>query len=177
VVRVGDDFKQIAAVSKPQLARSAEIGVAACKGKSGGAGADCQTVGVLHFDRGNIGLDACLSDWLTSVGVGCDENLETGLVKFSVSFRRAVGGNCRTDRSSLRWGVCGQPIRVESMTGDQSRLLKVGDRVRWKASATDLGTVVRTNWSGATIDWDDGHTASIQHNDMAQVERVPNNLV
>jgi len=57
------------------------------------------------------------------------------------------------------------------MTGDQSRALKVGDRVRWGASITDLGTVVGTSWSGVTIDWDDGHTTSIEHNDMAQVER------
>ena len=58
------------------------------------------------------------------------------------------------------------------MTGEQSRLLNVGDRVCWEASATDLGTVVGTAWSGVTIDWDDGHTSSIQHNDMAQVEPV-----
>jgi hypothetical protein len=37
----------------------------------------------------------------------------------------------------------------------------------------DLGTVVGASWSGVTINWDDGHTTSIQHNDMAQVERVP----
>ena len=61
------------------------------------------------------------------------------------------------------------------MTGDQSRLLKVGDRVCWGATTTDLGTVVRTSWSEVTIDWDDGHTSSIQHNDMARVERVPVN--
>jgi hypothetical protein len=59
------------------------------------------------------------------------------------------------------------------MTGSQSRLLKVRDRVCWQASATDLGTVVKTDWSAVTIDWDDGHTASIQHNDMTQVERSP----
>jgi hypothetical protein len=59
------------------------------------------------------------------------------------------------------------------MTGKQSRLLKVGDRVSWHSSLTDLGTVVGTAWSGVTIDWDDGHTTSIQHNDTAQVERVP----
>jgi hypothetical protein len=58
------------------------------------------------------------------------------------------------------------------MTGDQSRSLKVGDRVCWKASATDLGTVAGTAWSGVTISWDDGHTTSSAHNDMAQVERV-----
>jgi hypothetical protein len=59
------------------------------------------------------------------------------------------------------------------MTGNQSRLLKVGDRVCRKASAADLGTIVRTNWSGVTINWDDGQTVSVQHNDMAQVERAP----
>ena len=56
------------------------------------------------------------------------------------------------------------------MTDDQSRLLNVGDRVRWKDIATDLGTVTATAWSGVTISWDNG---SIQHNDMTQVERVP----
>ena len=59
------------------------------------------------------------------------------------------------------------------MTGEQSRLLSVGDRVRWGDTATDLGTVVEAAWSGVTIDWDDGQTTSIRHNDMAQVERLP----
>lgn len=63
------------------------------------------------------------------------------------------------------------------MTGDQSRTLKVGDRVSWGATTTDLGTVVETAWSGVTIDWDDGHTSSIRHNDMAQVERVPTKIM
>jgi hypothetical protein len=63
------------------------------------------------------------------------------------------------------------------MTGDQSRTLSVGERVCWGASTTDLGTVIGTAWTGVTIDWDDGHSTSIQHNDMAQVERVPNKLV
>jgi hypothetical protein len=63
------------------------------------------------------------------------------------------------------------------MTGDQSRHLKVGDRVCWGASTSDLGTVVGTAWNGVTIDWDDGHTTSIQHNDMAQVERVPTKIM
>jgi len=62
------------------------------------------------------------------------------------------------------------------MTGEQSRLLRVGDRVSWHSSLTDLGTVVETTWDGVTIDWDDGQTTSIQHNDMAQIERVPPNL-
>jgi hypothetical protein len=62
------------------------------------------------------------------------------------------------------------------MTGNQSRTLKVGDRVRWKDSTTDLGTVTAAAWSGVTIAWDDGQTASIQHNDMAQVERAPSKV-
>jgi len=56
------------------------------------------------------------------------------------------------------------------MTRDQSRLLKIYDRVCWKNSATDLGTVIGTAWSGVTISWDDGDTTSIQHNDMEQIE-------
>jgi hypothetical protein len=59
------------------------------------------------------------------------------------------------------------------MTGDQSRLLKSGDRLCWGASTTDLGRVIATAWSGVTIDWDDGRTSSVQHNDMANIERVP----
>jgi hypothetical protein len=59
------------------------------------------------------------------------------------------------------------------MTGEESRLLKVSDRVCWGDTVTDLGTVVGTAWSGVTIDWDDGHTSSIRHNDMAQVEWMP----
>jgi hypothetical protein len=62
------------------------------------------------------------------------------------------------------------------MTGEQSRLLNIGDRVRWEDSATDLGTVVGTAWSGVVINWDNGRTSSIQHNDMAQV-RVPVKIV
>jgi len=59
------------------------------------------------------------------------------------------------------------------MTGDQSRLLKVGDRVCWKKSDTNLGIVTGTAWSGVTVAWDDGDSNSISHNDMAQVERAP----
>jgi hypothetical protein len=59
------------------------------------------------------------------------------------------------------------------MTGDESRQLRIGDCVSWDASVTDLGKVVGIAWTGVTIDWDDGHTTSILHNDMLQIERVP----
>jgi hypothetical protein len=63
------------------------------------------------------------------------------------------------------------------MTGDQSRVLKVGDRVCWNHSTTDLGTVIETIWNGVTIAWDDGQTHSIQHNDMMQIEPVPTKVM
>jgi hypothetical protein len=59
------------------------------------------------------------------------------------------------------------------MNGEQSRLLRVGDKVCWAATTTDLGTVVGTSWSEVTIKWDDGETNSVSHNDMRQIERVP----
>jgi hypothetical protein len=58
------------------------------------------------------------------------------------------------------------------MTGEQSRFLKVGDRVCWGTATTDLGTVIGTSWSEATIDWDNGEASSVSYNDMAKVERV-----
>jgi hypothetical protein len=62
------------------------------------------------------------------------------------------------------------------MTGEQSKKLKVGDRVQWDNSLKDRGTVSEVDWRGVTIKWDDGRTNSIYHNDMAQVERVPTKL-
>jgi hypothetical protein len=62
------------------------------------------------------------------------------------------------------------------MTGEQSRFLKVGDRVQWDCSLTDRGTVSEADWRGVTIKWDDGRVNSIYHNDMGQVERVPDKL-
>jgi hypothetical protein len=59
------------------------------------------------------------------------------------------------------------------MTGDESRQLRIGDRVCWGVTTTDFGTVVGTSWSEVTITWDDGETNSVAHNDMANIERVP----
>ena len=62
------------------------------------------------------------------------------------------------------------------MTGEQSRHLKVGDRVQWDKSLTDRGTISEVDWRGVTIKWDDGRANTIYHNDMAQIELVPANL-
>jgi hypothetical protein len=59
------------------------------------------------------------------------------------------------------------------MTGEKSRLLRVDDRVYWRGAAKDQGTVSAVDWTGVTIKWDNGHTNSVRHNDMAQVERAP----
>jgi hypothetical protein len=58
------------------------------------------------------------------------------------------------------------------MTGEQSRKLKAGDKVRWQKDQADLGTVTETNWAGVTVKWDSRSEQTIQHNDMAQVERA-----
>jgi hypothetical protein len=41
------------------------------------------------------------------------------------------------------------------MTGDQSKMVKVGDRACWGTTRTDLRTVIEKNWAGVTITWDD----------------------
>ena len=63
------------------------------------------------------------------------------------------------------------------MTGDQSRLLNVGDRVSWHNDQADQGIVTEKNWAGVTIKWDSRGEQAILHNDMARVERVQKKLV
>jgi hypothetical protein len=59
------------------------------------------------------------------------------------------------------------------MTGEQSRTLVVGDRVKWNADGNDLGTVTDKGWSGVTIKWDNRSEQAILHNDMGEVFSVP----
>jgi hypothetical protein len=58
------------------------------------------------------------------------------------------------------------------MTGEESRKLKPGDRVLWQGDLKNKGTVKGTSWSGVTIDWDDGDSTSVSHNDMREVNRT-----
>jgi hypothetical protein len=55
------------------------------------------------------------------------------------------------------------------MTGEQFRLLNIGDPVCWNADIGDQGTVTEKNWAGITVRWDGRSEQSILHNDMAQV--------
>jgi len=63
------------------------------------------------------------------------------------------------------------------MTGDQSRGLKVGDRVCWNADKNYQGTVTEANWACVTVKWDNRSEQAILHNDMAQVEWVPTKII
>jgi hypothetical protein len=56
------------------------------------------------------------------------------------------------------------------VTGDESRELKVGDRVCWNGDSNDQGTASETNWAGVTIKWDNRSEQTILHNDMALAE-------
>jgi hypothetical protein len=55
------------------------------------------------------------------------------------------------------------------MTGDQSRGLRVGARVRWDEDKNDRGTITERNWSGVTLRWDNRDNQSVLHNDMKMV--------
>jgi len=62
------------------------------------------------------------------------------------------------------------------MTPDQSKQLKVGQRVAWHDSSTDQGTVIATDWSGVQIVWDNGKDQFLHHNNMTEVEVSRANL-
>jgi len=59
------------------------------------------------------------------------------------------------------------------MTGDESRGLKIGQRVGWDDANDDLGTVAATDWSGVEIRWDNGKRNFNHHNDMERIRVAP----
>ena len=59
------------------------------------------------------------------------------------------------------------------MTAEQSRDLKVGQRVAWLDSKTDLGTVETVDWSGVHIAWANGKEQFFHHNNMDEVQTAP----
>lgn len=52
------------------------------------------------------------------------------------------------------------------MSGDRSRLLKVGEYVYWESRKADRGKI---DWSAVKIRWDNWLTNSICQNDMTNV--------
>lgn len=59
------------------------------------------------------------------------------------------------------------------MSGERSRLLKVGEHVYWEGRRADRGKIVENDWSAVKIAWDNGLTSSICHNDMSCVALAP----
>ena len=55
------------------------------------------------------------------------------------------------------------------MTGEQSRKLKVGNRVNWNADQNDLGIITEVDWAGVSIKWDNREQQSVLHNDMTLI--------
>jgi hypothetical protein len=58
------------------------------------------------------------------------------------------------------------------MTGENSRKLRVGDKVCWQKDKADKGIIAETNWAGVTVKWENRSEQAILHNDMAQIDRV-----
>ena len=58
---------------------------------------------------------------------------------------------------------------AKRMTGSQSRLLNIGDRVYWRDDKNDQGTVTETNWAGVTLKWDNREQQAVLYNDMESV--------
>jgi hypothetical protein len=56
------------------------------------------------------------------------------------------------------------------MKPDQSKKLKIGQRVAWHDSVSDQGTVRACDWSGVRIEWDNGKDQFFHHNNMKEVE-------
>jgi hypothetical protein len=56
------------------------------------------------------------------------------------------------------------------MTGDQSRLLKVGSRVCFNGDQADRGEVTAIQARYVTIKWEDGHQSFAGPSDMERVE-------
>ena len=59
------------------------------------------------------------------------------------------------------------------MTGEQSRKLKVGDRVSWNKDNNDVGTITEASWSGVAIKWQNRDQQSVLHNDMTLMFPAP----
>ncbi len=64
-------------------------------------------------------------------------------------------------------------MRAATMTVTESKGLKKGSRVYWRADATDSGRITETSWDAVTIAWDNGQVAIAHHGDMREIQRSP----
>ena len=66
---------------------------------------------------------------------------------------------------------------VSGMKPDQSKQLKIGQRVAWLDSETDQGTITASDWSGVRIAWDNGKNQFFHHNNMSEIQVARANLL
>jgi hypothetical protein len=59
------------------------------------------------------------------------------------------------------------------MTSEESKQLKVGNRVCFDGEQTDCGKITVVQARYVTIKWDDGHESLTGHDHMKRIERVP----
>ena len=56
------------------------------------------------------------------------------------------------------------------MNARQAKKLKVGDKVMWQGSHTDLGEVIEVGYCAVKIKWDNGQVGLVQHDDMTMID-------
>lgn len=61
---------------------------------------------------------------------------------------------------------------VSDMKPEESKQLKIGQRVAWHDSETDQGTVTSSDWSGVRIAWDNGKDQFFHHNNMTEIQKA-----
>jgi|SRR5580704_7779958 hypothetical protein len=60
-----------------------------------------------------------------------------------------------------------------TMTVDESKALKKGDRVYWQGTVADSGIITETSWDAVTIAWNNGQVARVHHGDMREIGKTP----
>jgi hypothetical protein len=56
------------------------------------------------------------------------------------------------------------------MKPEQSRKLKIGQRLAWRDSATEQCVVESSDWSGVNVKWDNGKEQFFHHNNADDFE-------
>jgi len=96
--------------------------------------------------------------------VGCEQKLVRGSADIELGSQLLSHACVLTTSYLVRWKSVAMysPARsnevASGMKPDQSKQLKIGQRVAWHDSLTDQGTITASDWSGVRIAWDNGKT-------------------
>ena len=58
------------------------------------------------------------------------------------------------------------------MDAEQSKKLKVGDKVCYLGDEADRGRIIATEFRYVTIKWEDGHESFTAHKHMTSIEKL-----